>query len=268
MKHSALLLSGVVLSVLAAVSGCSSSASGGSLSAIVSSKSLVIGTNAEYSPFEYISSSTSKPAGFDIDFCGLIEKKIEEEYSIDLNVTIKNMDFDSLIGSMNTDQIDFIAAAFSITEERQETLLFSDIYYQAHTVLVVPEATSINSVEDLKSMKIGAQLGTIQANNVADYAKSSTTIAAMDSLITMLSNGNIDALMVEDAVGANIVSKNTGLKADSTLSFDFDDSGYGIATNLGQTDLISLINEVIVSCKADGTLTSLYESAVLAAASN
>lgn len=268
MKHSSYGLACCLFVVLGLASGCSASASGGDLSKIVSSKTLVVGTNAEYAPFEYIDSKTMKAAGFDIDFANLIADQIEQDYSIELNVTIKNMDFDSLIGSMNTDQIDFIAAAFSITDERKETLLFSDVYYQAKTVLVVKDSvTSYTSTDDLKNLKIGSQLGTVQSGMAGSYSDSTTSIASLDSLITMLKNDNIDALMVEDAVGSNIVNKNTGLKVIDTLAFD-DDGGYGIATNKGNDDLITLINKVITTNTTSGKLDEMFISAVEASSNN
>ena len=111
---------------------------GGSLDQIIASKTpLVVGTNAEYAPFEYLDGASQKVIGFDMDMVALIETAIEAKYEIDLKVVVKDMAFDGLIGAMNSKQIDFIAAAFTKTAEREESLLFSDIYYEAQTVLVV-----------------------------------------------------------------------------------------------------------------------------------
>ncbi|MCI2110872.1 MAG: transporter substrate-binding domain-containing protein [Bacilli bacterium] len=268
MKRTSVSAALLLVGAMTFATSCSTvTAHGGSLDEILSSKTLVIGTNAEYPPFEYVSSSTNEPVGFDIDFCGLIASEIESEYGIALNLVVKNMEFDSLLGSMTTNQIDLIAAAFSINAERAKSVLFSDVYYQAQTVLVVKSGVTIGNVDDLASLTIGAQLGTIQADKAADYSGSVVTVAALDSLITMLKTGNIGALMVEDAVGENIVGKNSGLALIDSLDFN-DDGGYGIATNLGESDLIGLVNKVIAVNKASGALETMYEDAVATAASN
>jgi arginine/lysine/histidine transporter system substrate-binding protein len=244
---------------------CSGSAHGGNLSEIVSSKTLVVGTNAEYAPFEYLDASTNTVVGYDMDVVALIKEAIETEYSIELNVVISDMSFDGLIGSMNSNQIDFIAAAFSKNAEREETLLFSDIYYQAQTVLVTKEDnTSITDMASLNGLSLGAQLGTVQVDFATEAVGESGEIKALASISTLildLNAGNIDAICVEKPVAQTIVAANEGLKIIDTIAFA-DDEGYGFASNYGCESLISLINGVISTNQANGVLDSLFVDAL------
>ena len=65
------------------VASCSSvKAHGGDLQGILESQTLVVGTNAEYAPFEYISSKTGKVVGYDIELVNLFESFIETKYNI------------------------------------------------------------------------------------------------------------------------------------------------------------------------------------------
>ena len=122
MNKKIIALSSLLLTSLFTLASCQNVlGTGGDLDKIVAKKTLVIGTNAEYAPFEYLSGASQKIVGFDIDVVKLIEEKIEATYDIDLNVVIKDMNFDGLIGSMNSNQIDLIAAAFTKTEEREKT---------------------------------------------------------------------------------------------------------------------------------------------------
>lgn len=246
--------------VFGAASCSSNQAHGGDLEGILESKTLVVGTNAEYAPFEYISSKTGEIAGYDIDLIYHFEDFVEEKYDIDLKVVIKDMPFDGLIGSMNSNQIDFIAAAFSKDEEREKTLLFSDIYYKAQTVLVVKEDnTSITDMDSLNGKKLGAQLGTVQV----DFATEATgednvkALSALSTLVLDISVGNLDALVVEKPVAENIISKNSGYKIIDSIAFA-DDDGYGFATNKGNEELVELLNEFIQINKDNGKFDEMF----------
>lgn len=253
-------------------SSCSAfSASGGNLDKIVSKRKLVVGTNAEYAPFEYLACSLEKVCfneeviGYDIDIVKLIEEEIEDKYQITLDVEVKNMAFDGLIGSLKANQIDLIAAAFTKTEERAKFVEFSDIYYQAQTVLIVKENdNTISTYEDLLGKRIGVQMGTVQ-NDFAISASGNESlvrsIGAIASLILDLQVGNVDLLMVEKPVGENIILKNSGYKLIDSIEFP-DDAGYAFATNKGQISLIELINDVIKENKENGVLQQLYVDAI------
>jgi polar amino acid transport system substrate-binding protein len=254
----------LVATIALGASSCSSvKAHGGDLQGILESQTLVVGTNAEYSPFEYISSKTGKVVGYDIDLVNLFESFIETKYNIDLKVIIKDMAFDGLIGSMNAGQIDFIAAAFSKDAEREETLLFSDIYYQAQTVLVVKEdEKSITDYNSLNGIKLGAQLGTVQVDFAAE-ATGENNVKALGSLSTLildLTVGNVTALVVEKPVAENIISKNSGYKIIDTISFA-DDDGYGFATNKGNEALVAELNEFISINQTNGKFAELFVKA-------
>ncbi|MFA6942337.1 MAG: transporter substrate-binding domain-containing protein [Bacilli bacterium] len=259
----------LMLSVLAvtSLSGCGNvSGHGGDLEAIVKTKTLVVGTNAEYAPFEYLKGASTEVYGYDMDVVSLIKEEIESQYDIDLKVVVKDMAFDGLIGSMNANQIDFIAAAFSKNDERAKSVLFSDIYYQAETVLVVKEGNnSITDYASLAGLAIGAQLGTVQVDFASEAVTSSGSVKPLGSIATLLSDlsvGNIDALMVEKPVAQNIIAKSSGYKIIDNIAFP-DDDGYAFASNynIGE-DLINLINGVITVNKENGVLDGLFVDAL------
>lgn len=266
MNKKIIALSSLLLTSLFTLASCQNVlGTGGDLDKIVAKKTLVIGTNAEYAPFEYLSGASQKIVGFDIDVVKLIEEKIEATYDIDLNVVIKDMNFDGLIGSMNSNQIDLIAAAFTKTEEREKTLLFSDIYYQAQTVVVTKTGTtSITDYDSLKDLRLGAQLGTVQVDFANEASGNSSKVKALGSLATLISDlsvGNLDALLVEKPVAQNILKKNAGYKMIDTIAFQ-DDNGYAFATNYGSEALINIVNQVIQENKENGNLDQLFVDAL------
>lgn len=268
MNKKVLSLSSLLLTSLLSLTGCGSVlGTGGDLDKIIETKTLVVGTNAEYAPFEYLNGANQEVVGFDLDIVALIEKKIEEKFDIDLNVVIKDMAFDGLIGAMNSKQIDLIAAAFTKNEEREKSLLFSDVYYQAQTVIVVKDnETRITDYASLKGLALGAQLSTVQVDFAEEASGSAKNVKALGSLSTLINDlivGNLDALLVEKPVALNILNKRNGYAMIDTIAFA-DDDGYAFATNYGSEALISVVNEVIVENKANGNLDQLFVDALAA----
>ena len=96
---------------------------------------LVMGTNCEFEPFEYLTSDGT-PTGFDVDYVKYLCAEMGYE------VTIENMDFDALIPALQSGRIDFIAAGLTRNEEREQNANFTDGYYEAvqSIVVAIPEA--------------------------------------------------------------------------------------------------------------------------------
>jgi ABC-type amino acid transport substrate-binding protein len=94
-----------------------------------SSKELVLGTNAEFKPFEYLEGD--QIVGFDIS----LANEIAKDYGHKLKV--ENMNFDSIITALSAGKVDFAIAGLSVTEERQKNVDFSENYYGASQVIIV-----------------------------------------------------------------------------------------------------------------------------------
>ena len=95
---------------------------------VYAKEKITVGTNAEYAPFEYLDSDGNL-TGFDYE---LLEAIAQEE---NLELEWKDMPFDSLVGSMETGNIQIIAAAIGPTKEREKSVDFSDVYYTgSHSV--------------------------------------------------------------------------------------------------------------------------------------
>lgn len=101
------------------------------LPAYESKGSIVMGTNAEFAPFEYVGDDGETLMGFDIDFA----KYLCATMGYDL--TIENMDFDALPAALQSGKVDFLAAGISITDEKLAVMDFTDEYYEATQAIVV-----------------------------------------------------------------------------------------------------------------------------------
>lgn len=211
-------------------------------------KVIVMGTNAEFPPFEY--REGDKVVGFDVE----IAKKVAEK--LDAELKIEDMLFDGLIPALEAGKIDFIAAGMSVTEERKKNVDFSNGYYEASQVIIVTaDNETIKGPEDLKNKKIGVQLGTtgdMEAQNIegAEVVQFNAGFAA----IMDLQNGKVDAVILDSEPAKNFASQNNQIKI---LDVELTKEEYAIAVKKGNTELVNAINAVLEELK-----TSEYDRLV------
>lgn len=213
---------------------------------------IIVGTNAEFPPFEYIADDGSF-AGFDMDLIRAIMDGIGVEYEI------QTMDFDSLLPSLASGKIQVSIAAMTIRDDRKENALFSDPYFHAtQKIIVKADNETIASEADLAGKSIGVQLGTTGDLYISDLVDYEATVErytkALDAVMD-LSRGRLDAVIVDEGVSSYFVEAIEGLKIlDDTLS----DENYGIAMKLGEEEFMAKINEQLATMVEDGTYDELF----------
>ena len=213
---------------------------------------LVLGTNAEYPPFEFVDENTTI-TGFDMELVAELAKRAEVKYEI------LNMSFDGLIPALKSGKIDFIASAMSATDERRNAVDFTNSYYSTENLYIKRKAdASINSKDDLKSKKVGAQLGTVQETAVRDQNLDVITNENMTILVMSLKNGKVDAICTDSSVGYDYLKKN-----DDLVEFfkEPDGSeGFSLAFDKGKyPEVIAKFNKALEEMKKDGTYDKLLE---------
>lgn len=202
---------------------------------------IIVGTSADFPPFEYISEDGAF-VGFDVE---MVTKILEDA---GYTVEVKDISFDSLIPSLENGKIDVIAAAMTITDEREEQIDFSNPYYEAdQSVLTkVGDNLNLNTRQDLQNYTVGAQTGTtgaawIEENlvdngnmNEDDFKRYETyTLAVLD-----LVNENIDAIVLDKPVAESYV-KNQNVEIVMII---ITEESYGLGVKQGNTELLEKIN--------------------------
>ncbi|WP_071395692.1 transporter substrate-binding domain-containing protein [Bacillus tuaregi] len=221
---SLLLMSMLIIGVLAACgSGEESSSQGDNNDA--DAKVLKMATSGDYAPFEYIDTAKGDDIiGLDID----IAKAITEELGYELE--IQDMDFGGLISALQSGQADFVMAAMSATDERKESVDFSDTYYTSKHVIVSKKDSGIKSADDLKDKKVGAQLGSIQEEKAKELAESTgysyESRNRIPELIQEILAGRLDAAIIEDTVAKGYLEETKDLVG---VTIEDADGGYAIA---------------------------------------
>lgn len=235
---------------IAVLAGCGGSKGG---------DTLVMGTNAAFPPFEFTTSEglVGEFDGIDIAIANNIAA------SMGKTLTVEDMEFDGLIASVKTGKVDLVVAGMTATEERAQSVDFSDTYFVASQVmLVAPENEDITKAEDLTNDKnVGVVLGYTGDSIVTDtlgVAEEKITRAnrAID-IVQDVKNGKLDAVVVDSATGKALAEKN-GLKVveDPTV---FDTEEYAIAVKKGNTELLKQINKVLADMKESGEIDALAE---------
>lgn len=211
---------------------------------------IIMGTNAEFEPFEY--RDGLEITGFDVE----IAKKVAEKLGKEL--VVEDMAFDALILALNSDKVDFIAAGMTATDERKTQVDFSDAYFSSQQMIIVKaDNTTITTAEDLVGKKVGVQLGTTGdlfvsgTEGIAEVAQfQAGTQAIMD-----LKNGKIDAVVIDAEPAKKMIEGQSDLKL---LDAPFVEEEYAIAVKKGDNEVLNAINETLADIKADGTYDEIY----------
>ena len=212
---------------------------------------LTVGTNAEFPPFEYVGDD-GEADGFDIALIKAIGEKLGVE------VQVENMEFASLVTSIGS-KIDVAIAGMTVTDERKESVDFSDSYYEAVQYVVLPEGSEIATADDLVGKTIGVQLGTTGdfiASDIADTTVSqyNKAVDAVNDLI----NGKVDCVIIDKNPALVFESKFEGqVTAVDGAQFGFEAEEYAIAMPKGDSTLVEQVNAALAEIKADGTFDQL-----------
>lgn len=241
----------VVIGVLFTLSACAEE---------TADNSLVVGIECAYAPFDWTTSDANDHAvqlydselycdGYDVD----VATHLADELGMDL--VIKKIEWTGLIPALQSGVIDLILSAMSPTEERQESVLFSDEYYRVDTVLVVQDDSAYataTSLADFSGANVIAQQDTIQDDLIDQITGVNhlLALAQTSELVISLTSGVSDALVTELPVAQAIVEANSGLtivQLTGDNGFEVDDSlvTVSIAVRLGEDDLVADINAAL-----------------------
>ena len=212
-------------------------------------KTLIMSTNAEFAPYEYHDGNDI--VGIDVD----IANAICEDMGASLEIT--DVAFDSIIPEVQSGKADFAAAGMTVTEDRQTQVDFSDTYATGVQSVIVTEDSDIASLDDLKGKQIGVQQGTTgDLYSTDDFGEDA--VVAYDSGLTAvqaLNNGQVDAVVIDNAPAQEFVAANPGLKVLDT-SYAEEDYAIGMAKGSALEDAV---NKALEELKADGTLQAIVD---------
>ena len=232
----------------------STSAAAGELTTVEAGK-LTMATNAAFPPYE-MTTDAGEFEGIDIETAQAIADKLGLELQID------DMDFDAALLSVQQGKADIVMAGVTVTDERKAVMDFSDSYATGIQSIIVPEGSDITSPDDLAGKKIGTQRGTTGYIYCSDDFGDENVVAYDDGLtaVQALNNGQVDAVVIDNAPAQEFIAANPGLKILDT-SYAEEDYAIGMAKN---SPLEDAVNSVLEELKADGTLQAIVDKYITA----
>ncbi|MDM8294230.1 basic amino acid ABC transporter substrate-binding protein [Enterocloster aldenensis] len=210
---------------------------------------LVMATNAEFPPYEF--HDGGEIVGIDAE----IAKAIADELGMELE--IEDIAFDSIIPEITSGKADMGLAGMTVTEDRKQSVDFTDTYAKASQKIIVKEDSAIASPDDLTGVIVGVQQGTTGDIYVSDLEADGTTVERYNKgfeAVQALSQGKIDAVVIDGEPAKTFVAQTEGLKI---LEESFTDEEYAIAVKKGNTELLEKINGALKTLKDNGTLDEI-----------
>lgn len=262
----------------AALAGCGTSSGSGSEEGTETEKKVLrVGMECMNAPYNWSQTDDSNGAvqiagsseyvnGYDV----MVAKKIAEENGYELEVY--KIEWDGLIMAVQSDTINAIIAGMSATDERKESVDFSDPYYAAEHVIVVKKDSkyaSAKSLEDLSGCKITSQQGTTMYDESAKQVPKADVQEALPdipSLIVAVSSGRTDAAIVEKPMALAAVATNSDLvmvefEEGSGFQVDAGTTNIAVALKKGNSEILDACNKTI-GALSDETKDEMMKEAI------
>jgi ABC-type amino acid transport substrate-binding protein len=232
----------------------------GKLAKIKDAGRIVIGTSADYPPYEFrlLPEIEDDIVGIDID--------IAEAIAADLNVKleIKNIVFNNLFKELAAENIDLILAGLAPSENRQKIVDFSIPYYQAiqNMVIRARDKEKIKLLEDLRGKNVGTQTGSIQEDMARSMIVGANFITrpTIQKLIDELASGKLDAVILEKPVADAYVFKNKDF-LNLECNSDRTPLGSAVAVKKGDADLLARVNQILERLIRENRISQFVQDA-------
>lgn len=231
---------------------------------------LDMATNASFPPYESVGEN-GQFEGIDIEIAGKIAEKLG------MTLKVHDVDFDSIIGGVQSGKYDMGMAGMTVTDERKQSVNFTTSYATGVQAVIVAADSTYTSYEDFYTgfdedgnptgtkadIKIGVQQGTtgdiycsdepakwgFGAQNVTQYKTGAEAILALKS-------GKVTAVIIDNEPAKSYVAANEGLKI---LDGKYTEEEYAICVAKKNEDLLNKINKALEELIADGTVAKIVE---------
>ena len=218
---------------------------------------LHMATNAAFPPYEMISDNGGFE-GIDVEIATLIAQKLGLELVVD------DMEFGSVITSVQGGKSDIAMAGLTVTEERKQNVDFTESYATGVQVIIVPEDSDIKTVDDLANDKmIGVQDGTTGyiycSSPVEDggYGEDHVTSYPNGAMaIEALKGGKVDAVVIDNEPAKAFVQANAGLKI---LDTEYIIENYAIGVSKDNNGLRDAVNNALKELISDGSVQLIVD---------
>jgi glutamine transport system substrate-binding protein len=212
------------------------------------------GTDAAYPPFE--KQVGSKVEGFDADILNAVAE------AGGFKVNLQHTGWDPLFNGIDNGKVDLGISAITINDERKKNYDFSDGYFDAKQLILVPKNSTVTKLDDLKGKKIGVQSATTGETAVQEkFGKTYQGIKGYDdtpAAIDDLSNGRVDGVVADNAVVMEYAKKMGDKGFKVVEDPQFQPEHYGIMVKKGNKEMLDKVNAGLKKIKENGKYDEIY----------
>ena len=221
------------------------------------SAALKVVTEATFAPFEFTEDGDEAIIGFDVDMMSAIAE--------DQGLTLEwvNLEFDSLIPALESDQGDIICAGMNkLAGDRAEKADFGETYFESDLMLLVKADSDLAGIDAVTSdMKLASQIGTTGGEYVQALAEEGkiaegVVLNQWTDCYMQLQNGDVQGVVVDKPVGEAYLNKNADKAKFAGDKFG-DHEEYAFAVKKGNTELLDKLNAGLANLKESGKYDEL-----------
>ncbi|WP_369232851.1 glutamate ABC transporter substrate-binding protein [Streptomyces sp. R21] len=190
-------------------------------------------------------------AGFDVDVATYVAGKLGYKPSQIEWVETKSADRENALARGD---VKFIAATYSITDERKQKVDFAGPYLLAHQDLLVKKASDISKATDLNGKKLCSVTGSTSAQNVHDTIAPKAQLkeySGYSECIAALQNGAVDAVTTDDSILAGFAAQDKYKDQFKLAGLKLSNENYGIGVKKGDTATVNKINDALTTMVSD-----------------
>lgn len=207
-----------------------------------------------FAPFEYMDEKTGEPVGFDVDVINAVAEKMGLTASY-----LPNQKFDTLVPIIKQGgKADVSIAAVTITDERMESVDFSEPYLDSNQAIVVAKGSS-ETEETLNdaSKQVVCQGGTTGDEWIGENLPDAVRVPVDDvtAALTGVQTGLYQAMVVDLPVASYMLSQSF---SDLQIVKEIPTGEqYGIAVSKDNPELTQAVNKALEDMKSDGTMKEI-----------
>ena len=207
-----------------------------------------------FAPFEYMDEKTGEPVGFDVDVINAVAEKMGLTASY-----LPNQKFDTLVPIIKQGgKADVSIAAITITDERLESVDFSEPYLDSNQAIVVAKGSS-ETEETLNdaSKQVVCQGGTTGVEWIGENLPDAVRVPVDDvtAALTGVQTGLYQAMVVDLPVASYMLAQSF---SDLQIVKEIPTGEqYGIAVSKDNPELTQAVNKALEDMKSDGTMKEI-----------
>lgn len=192
-------------------------------------------------------------AGFDVDVATYVAKQLGYKPDQIEFVETKSADRENALARGD---VKFIAATYSITDERKQKVDFAGPYLLAHQDLLVKTGSDISKGTDLNGKKLCSVTGSTSAQNVHDTIAPKAQLkeySGYSECIAALQSGAVDAVTTDDSILAGFAAQDKYKGQFKLAGLKLSNENYGIGVKKGDTATVNKINTALEKMVSDGS---------------